>query len=376
MTVRSLLLDWLEPIYERHPQVRDTLRMSDATLDRVKGSAARWFPQLIRPEPRSLFIALTANCNLHCQGCRYGRDFMPGQQLSWAMVRNLLDDAKALGFDRVRLYGGEPLLHKDLPRIVEHAARLGLRFWITTNGILLREHIDALFNAGLRRVTVGFYGVGEDYDNYVQRPERFARMEAGVSYARDRYGMDISMALDWLLMRPTCNLNSLHETWRFAERYQMPIHVNLIHYSLPYFTEGQDHELQFRPHDRPAIESVVGELLRLKDVRPELVIQHAIALRAIPDWLLKGPNMRVPCHSYRLIWVGADGTVQLCYVTFKLGNLHEKRLADMLFTPEHRQSARDAFSLNCPNCHCGYDKRTLSHGPSRRLYNVTSSGPH
>ena len=61
----------------------------------------------------------------------------------------------------------------------------------------------------------------------------------------------------------------------------------------------------------------------------------------------------------------------MCYVTFKLGNLHEKRLKDILFTPTHRQAARDAFALNCPNCHCGYETRTLAHRPTRSRYAVT-----
>jgi cyclic pyranopterin phosphate synthase len=145
--------------------------------------------------------------------------------------------------------------------------------------------------------------------------------------------------------------------------------VNLIHYSLPYFTKAENRELQFGPEDRPAIESVVAELLRLKRARPDLLLNSTTGLSAIPDWLMKGSDMRVPCTAYRLIWVGPDGTVQMCYVTFKLGNLHEKRLKEMLLTAEHRKAARDSFLLNCPNCHCGYDARTVRHAPTRRLYN-------
>jgi cyclic pyranopterin phosphate synthase len=74
-----------------------------------------------------------------------------------------------------------------------------------------------------------------------------------------------------------------------------------------------------------------------------------------------------------MIWVGADGTVQLCYVTFKLGNLHEKRLTEMLFTPEHTQASRDAFVLNCPNCHCQRYERIETDKASRRLYSIPSS---
>ena len=81
--------------------------------------------------------------------------------------------------------------------------------------------------------------------------------------------------------------------------------------------------------------------------------------------------MRVPCDRHRLIWVGADGTVQMCYVTFKLGNLHERRLKDMLFTSQHIDAARNSFKLNCPNCHCGFQTRTMTHGPTRQKYAAT-----
>jgi len=323
----------------------------------VRHTVARAIPQVIQPEPREIYITLTAQCNLRCVGCRYGRDFMPGSQLSWEHVRDLLDDAKQCGIKNIRLYGGEPLLHKDLPRIVEHAVKLGLTTYLTTNGILLKERFDDLYAAGLRTVAVGFYGTGDDYNSYVQRPDHFKRLDAGLTYVRERYGMNVALSLGWVLMRPTCSIRSLHETWDFAKRYSAPFTVSLVHYSLPYFTEGPDRCLQFVPEDRPQIEEVVAELIRLKDERPDLLPQSLPSLRSIPDWLLKGPGMKVPCDRYRLIWIGADGTVQLCYVTFKLGNLHEKRLSQLLFTPEHGQASRDAFALKCPNCHCSYPDR-------------------
>jgi cyclic pyranopterin phosphate synthase len=346
----------------------------DAQADLVRHSVAPVLPNVIQPDPREIYITLTANCNLRCIGCRYGRDFMSGSQLSWPLVRDLLDDIRQAGIRSVRLYGGEPLLHKDLTRIVEHSVKLGLHTWITTNGILLREKIDDLYRAGLRTVSVGFYGVGDDYNAYVQRKDQYVRMEAGVRYVRDRYGMDIALDLGWVLMRPTCNLEAVEKAWDFARAYSAPLSVSLIHYSLPYFTEGPNRELQFRPEDRPAIETIVAQLIRMKRSRPELLQQSVLALRSIPDWLLKGPGMRVPCDRYRLIWVGADGTVQMCYVTFKLGNLHEKRLSEMLFGAEHIRASRDAFSLRCPNCHCSYHNRVSRHLPSVIKYAVRGDG--
>lgn len=366
--VRAGAIATLSPFLRKHPGLKRAAASADVCFDVLKHSAALVFPQIIQPDPREIYITLTANCNLRCIGCRYGRDFMPGAQLPWPLVRDLLDDCKELGIRSIRLYGGEPLLHKDLTRIVEYSVELGLNTWLTTNGILLREKIDDLYRAGLRTVHLGYYGTAEEYNRYVQRTGKYSRLEEGVAYTRERFGNDINLALGWVLMRPTCNLGSVYNLWKFAERYSAPIGVSLIHYSLPYFTEGPERQLQFRAVDRHGIEAVTAELIRLKRARPEMIQQSEMVLRSVPDWLLKGPDMKVPCERYRLIWIGADGTVQMCYVTFRLGNLHEKRLREMLFTPEHRQFARDAFALRCPNCHCGYHSRIETHAPSRWRY--------
>ena len=370
MSVRSTVKKLIKPVLKSNEGLKPFIKEADIRLDLLRHTAAEHFPQLIRPDPRKLYVTLTAECNYRCKGCHYGRDFMPGHTLPLQIVKDLLDDAKAAGFERIRLYGGEPLLHPDLPEIVKHVSRLGVKTWITTNALLLRKKVDRLVDAGLRQLSFGFYGLGDEYDRYVGRKGAFAVVEEGFEYTRKRYGKSLSMHLDWLLMRPTCNRETIHATWEFAKRFDMPLFVNLVHYSLPYFTGMENEELQFTPEDRPLIEEMTAELLRFQEERPDLFLNSRAGLRSIPDWLIKGPNMKVPCTEYRLIWVGADGTVQLCYVTFKLGNLHEKRLRDMLFTPEHVKAAQDAFQLNCPNCHCSYDVRVLRHAPSRRLYQI------
>ena len=99
------------------------------------------------------------------------------------------------------------------------------------------------------------------------------------------------------------------------------------------------------------------------------LLNHTVeGLRSVTDWLLLGPAMKVPCTAYEMIWVGADGTVQMCYVTFKLGNLKQTRLRDMLNTDQHNQAAQDAFAVKCPNCHCSSNERIMRHTPSLKKY--------
>jgi len=78
--------------------------------------------------------------------------------------------------------------------------------------------------------------------------------------------------------------------------------------------------------------------------------------------------MRVPCDAYQLLFVSANGVVQLCDVAFPLGNLHERRLADMLFGERHRRACADAFALRCPNCTCKSDGRIRKDAASMRRY--------
>ena len=238
----------------------------------------------------------------------------------------------------------------------------------TTNGILLKERIGQLYDAGLRSLTIGFYGIGPAYDRYVQRRNRFSEFEQGIAAVRDAYGQKVHMQLNWLMMRPTSTVSALTEAFNFAQKYAMSMQVDLIHYSLPYFTEGPDRELQFRATDADAVRSVARELLQLKRAFPNVIVHTEIGIRSIPDWLLKGPEMKVPCDKYQMIWIRADGTVQLCYVTFKLGNLYEYRLSELLYGEKHHSAARDCFSLKCPNCHCGYDSRVQKYIRSRAAY--------
>jgi MoaA/NifB/PqqE/SkfB family radical SAM enzyme len=370
MQFQKSLFRLIRPVLHRFPSVKNVLVALDTALTRERHEWAQQFPVLIKPEPRLLHVAITAACNLRCIGCRYGRDFMPGKSLSLPMVVTLLEDAKQAGFHTVRLYGGEPLLHKDLPEMVRVASRLGVSPYITTNAILLGEKIDTLFDAGLRTATIGFYGDDRTYDPYVQRSGAYSKLERSIARVRDRYGKDMRLQINFLLSRLSCNLESLRAALSFAERYETTIQIDIVHYSLPYFSEGPDRELQFVPSDDGALYSIVQELLEFRHRRPDLYREPESGIRSIPDWALKGPKMRIPCNAYRMIWVGADGTVQLCYVTFRLGNLHEKRLRDMMFTPEHNRAARDGFALNCPNCHCQRYERIETNKTAHRLYSI------
>ena len=108
---------------------------------------------------RSLRISVTDRCNLRCQYC------MPEPDYAWLPRESLLtfDELAsvarafvALGVDRVRITGGEPLLRRNVPALIEQLASVnGLSdLAMTTNGVLLSAQAVSLKAAGLHRLTV------------------------------------------------------------------------------------------------------------------------------------------------------------------------------------------------------------------------------
>jgi len=108
---------------------------------------------------RNLRLSVTDRCNLRCAYCMPEKDYvwLPREDvLRFEEISTLVDIFVALGVNKLRLTGGEPLLRRDLPALVQMlAAKSGLTdLALTTNGVLLAEHAAALRTAGLGRITV------------------------------------------------------------------------------------------------------------------------------------------------------------------------------------------------------------------------------
>jgi cyclic pyranopterin phosphate synthase len=111
---------------------------------------------------RDLRISVTDRCNFRCVYCMpkevFGRDypFLPQSELlSFEEIVRLARIFKAHGVEKIRLTGGEPLLRKNLERLVAMLSGIGgLELTLTTNGALLAKKARALKDAGLNRVTV------------------------------------------------------------------------------------------------------------------------------------------------------------------------------------------------------------------------------
>ncbi len=110
---------------------------------------------------RDLRISVTDRCNFRCVYCMpkevFDSDyhFLPHKDLlTFEEITRIAGIAKDHGVEKLRLTGGEPLLRKNLERLIEMLAKLGLDLTLTTNGSALAQKARSLRDAGLNRVTV------------------------------------------------------------------------------------------------------------------------------------------------------------------------------------------------------------------------------
>ena len=152
---------------------------------------------------RNLRLSVTDRCNLRCEYCMPEDDYtwLPREDvLHFEEISVLVDVFVALGVDKVRLTGGEPLLRRDLPTLVRLlAAKDGLEdLALTTNGILLVEQIDALKAAGLRRITISIDTLQADRFRTLTRFDKLDAVREGIDAADRVFG---ALKLDTVVIR-------------------------------------------------------------------------------------------------------------------------------------------------------------------------------
>jgi cyclic pyranopterin phosphate synthase len=137
---------------------------------------------------RNLRLSVTDRCNLRCSYCMPEQDYvwLPREDiLQFEEIERLVDVFSNLGVDKVRITGGEPLLRRDLPALVARLAdRPAIRdLAMTTNGVLLAQHAQALRDAGLHRLTVSLDTLRRDRFQKLARYDELNRVRAGIDAA-------------------------------------------------------------------------------------------------------------------------------------------------------------------------------------------------
>jgi cyclic pyranopterin phosphate synthase len=136
-----------------------------------------------------LRVSITDRCNLRCIYC-LGADRIPrlthADILRYEEIVRIVRIGRGLGISKIRITGGEPLVRKGVGRFMAVLSQLaGLdEVTLTTNGVLLTEHIDDILKAGIRRINVSLDTLQKAKFAAITGKNDFDRVWHGIMAAR------------------------------------------------------------------------------------------------------------------------------------------------------------------------------------------------
>ena len=136
----------------------------------------------------NLRISVTDRCNIRCFYCmpEEGVRFMEREEiLTFEEIERFVRVAVSLGITKLRITGGEPLVRRDLPGLIEKLSAIeGVRdIALTTNAVLLAQQARDLHDAGLRRLNIHLDTLDRERFRQITRRDDLPRVLAGIDAA-------------------------------------------------------------------------------------------------------------------------------------------------------------------------------------------------
>ena len=136
----------------------------------------------------SLRISVTDRCNIRCFYCMPEEDAQYAERreiLTFEEIERFVRVAATMGVTKLRLTGGEPLLRRDLPHLIERLAAIpGIHdIALTTNAVLLDRYAQQLHDAGLHRLNIHLDTLDRERFKQITRRDDLPRVLAGIDAA-------------------------------------------------------------------------------------------------------------------------------------------------------------------------------------------------
>ncbi len=296
-----------------------------------------------------LRLSVTDRCNLRCIYCMPSEGvprLEHSEILSYEEIARLAHIVTGMGISKIRVTGGEPLVRKDILNLCARISRTpGLKsLSITTNGVMLAEFAEGLWEAGIRRINISLDTLQPEKFAAIARRDFFDRVWAGIA-AAEKAGFS-PIKLNAVVMR---GINDDEIEALAGLTFRHPYHVRFIEF------------MQFNPgpggdYDKKFISSI--EILeRLRRIAP---------LDLCGDSQSNGPALH---YQFR----GAPGKVGIispvsnhfCPTCNRLRVTSDGKLRTCLFSAEETD-VRKALRLGLPDDEvAGIIRRAIAEKPEK-----------
>ena len=172
-------------------------------------------------KPYVLFFNITQRCNLRCAYC-FGKYYSETGELTFPQIKKLLTQFYSLGVRRLGISGGEPLLHKDIDKVIRTAVNLGFDVGVNSNGILVPFHLPAL--KLVSNLSISLDGASEKIHDKYRGKGSFKKAIEGINAAAMA-----GIPLHFCCTLTDTNLNEWPKIIELAEKYHARVLISSLY---------------------------------------------------------------------------------------------------------------------------------------------------
>ena len=307
--------------------------------------------------PLSAHIKLTENCQAKCISCDYWKTRWQ-DAIDTNRAIQLINEIGAAGIDTLRLTGGEPLLRKDLFRILEAADTSKLKtINVQTNGLLLKKLHKDINSSPITTVSVSFDGVKQTNDLIRGIRGYFDLGIEGIQLLRNKK-VAISVTLNRL------SADELDQLKDIADEVGAELEFNILSQSL-FFLKDADVASMW-PESKDVTR--IAKFLLNSAHRPGYEVDY------ITQYYNHENLAEPPCVlGYLQVFVLSNGDVLTgCYPLKPVGNILREKLATILASEAYARQCVSMVRRECPGCTCGIESSlAMKHSASRVVYEIS-----
>lgn len=260
-----------------------------------------------------LRISVTDRCNIRCFYCMPNENvvFKPREELlTFEEIERFVRVAAPLGIEKLRITGGEPLVRRDLHRLIARLAKIdGIQdIALTTNGILLADQAADLRAAGLKRLNISLDALDADVFRQIARRDGYEQVLAGIAAAQ-RVGFD-KIKLNAVAIRGLTE-EQIVPLGRFAR--ERGLELRFIEF-MPLDAEGNWQNDQVLGGDE-ILQRLEAEFGRLEPIAPQHAGQPARDYRFVDGGGVIGfinPVTHPFCSECNRVRLTAEGQIRNC----------------------------------------------------------------
>ena len=304
--------------------------------------------------PLIVFLSLTERCNLRCKKCTIWKADKEEREaeLNKEDIFSLLSQLSSMGTKIIALWGGEPLLNKNLCEIIREIHRLKMIPYLITNGLLLNEqNVAQLIKSGLGSISVSldnpFPG---KHDERKGVKGAFARTCEGLALLKKMNGDKVNVGINMVISKD--NIQEILPMAELASSLKLNwLKFIPIHFGFPYNQmEFGDKELI---PDEEETDSIQRNLL---EARKYLVGQglYTNSTKFLKEFqgFFKGEYPMKHCYAgYLLCNVDSYGNVTQCSLDSRsAGNIRKNSFKELWKSTEFDHIRKDHNEKLCGHC--------------------------